>query len=68
MNRSVIAFSITAFVGAHFSAPGPVEAQIGGINKGLAIAKKANDVRELRMTDAEEQQLGANVSDRIRLR
>src|SRR5688500_810768 len=42
--------------------------QIGGISKGISIAKKANDVRELRMTDAEEQQLGANVSDRIRLR
>src|SRR5687768_2042131 len=42
--------------------------QIGGISKGLGIAKKANDVRELRMTDEEEQELGANVSDRIRLR
>ena len=42
--------------------------QIGGISKGLGIAKKANDVRELRMTDAEEQQLGANVSERIRTR
>lgn len=42
--------------------------QIGGISKGIGIAKKANDVRELRMTDAEEQQLGLNVSDRIRTR
>jgi Zn-dependent protease with chaperone function len=42
--------------------------QIGGISKGLGIAKKANDVRELRMSDAEEQQLGANVSERIRTR
>src|SRR5687767_10584628 len=42
--------------------------QIGGISRGISIAKKANDVRELQMTDAEEQQLGANVSDRIRLR
>ena len=42
--------------------------QIGGISKGLGIAKKANDVRELQMTDAEEQALGANVSERIRTR
>src|SRR5688572_208703 len=42
--------------------------QIGGITKGLGIAKKANDVRELRMSEAEEQQLGANVSERIRSR
>ncbi len=44
------------------------EAQIGGISKGLGIAKKANEVRELQMTDAEEQELGANVSERIRTR
>jgi predicted Zn-dependent protease len=42
--------------------------QIGGINKGLSIAKKANEVRDLSMTDAEEQQLGKNVSERIRTR
>lgn len=42
--------------------------QIGGINKGLSIAKKANDVRELQMTDAEEQALGQNVSEKIRTR
>ena len=46
----------------------PAYAQVGGISKGLSIAKKANDVRELQMTDAEEQQLGANVSLRIRTR
>jgi len=46
----------------------PAAAQIGGIGKGLSIAKKANDVRELRMTDEEEQQLGKNVSERIRAR
>jgi hypothetical protein len=42
--------------------------QIGGIGKGLQIAKKANDVRELQMTDAEEQALGKQVSDKIRTR
>ncbi len=46
----------------------PVEGQIGGIGKGLSIAKKAKDVRDLQMTDAEEQALGALVSDRIRTR
>jgi len=42
--------------------------QIGGIGKGLSVAKKANDVRDLRMTDAEEQALGKNVSEKIRTR
>jgi hypothetical protein len=40
----------------------------GGLTKGLGIAKKANDVRELQFTDAEEQELGKQVSDRIRTR
>jgi len=42
--------------------------QLGQIGKGVSIAKKANDVRDLQMTDAEEQQLGAAVSERIRTR
>jgi beta-barrel assembly-enhancing protease len=42
--------------------------QLGGISKGLGMAKKANDVRELRMTDAEEQELGKQVSEKVRLR
>ena len=46
----------------------PVYAQLGQINKGLGIAKKANEVRDLEMTDAEEQQLGQAVSERIRVR
>ncbi len=40
----------------------------GGLTKGLGIAKKANDVRELSFTDAEEQELGKQVSDKIRTR
>lgn len=40
----------------------------GGISKGLGIAKKANDVRDLQMTDQEEATLGAEVSERIRSR
>lgn len=42
--------------------------QIPGINKGLAIAKKAQEVRDLQMTDAEEQELGKQVSEKIRTR
>jgi len=42
--------------------------QLGQIGKGISIAKKANDVRDLQMTDAEEQELGAAVSERIRER
>src|SRR5262245_4479453 len=40
----------------------------GGISKGIGIAKKANDVRNLQVTDAEEQELGKQVSDKIRTR
>jgi beta-barrel assembly-enhancing protease len=39
--------------------------QIGGIT---GAVKKANDVRDLQVTDAEEQQLGAAVSEKIRTR
>ena len=67
MTRSVIAWSVAAVLAG--GAGSPVAArQIGGINKGLSIAKKANDVRDLSMTDAEEQELGKQVSERIRAR
>jgi beta-barrel assembly-enhancing protease len=39
--------------------------QIGGIT---GAVKKANDVRDLQVTEAEEQQLGAAVSEKIRTR
>ena len=70
MMRSVLsglALSLMAggFVGAHFSAP---DEQLGQIGKGISVAKKANDVRDLSMTDKEEQDLGAAVSERIRTR
>ena len=42
--------------------------QLGQINKGLATAKKVNAVRDLQMTDKEEQELGASVSEKIRTR
>jgi beta-barrel assembly-enhancing protease len=54
-------------VGPHFSAA--VSAvQLGQINKGLSVAKKAQDLRDLQVTDEEEQALGAQVSERIRTR
>ena len=64
MMRSLIIFSIVTVVGA----AGAEAGQLGGISKGLGMAKKANDVRELRMTDAEEQELGKLVSEKIRQR
>jgi len=67
MKRTLlVALGIGVFAGTHASVT--AVGQIGGINKGLSIAKKANDVRELSMTDAEEQALGANVSEKIRTR
>ena len=54
-------------VGADFSAP-DAPGQLGQIGKGVSIAKKANEVRDLQMTDAEEAELGAAVSERIRTR
>ena len=69
MKRSLVALAILvpALMEAGFSVP-LAAGQIGGIGKGLSIAKKANDIRELQMTDAEEQALGQNVSERIRAR
>jgi predicted Zn-dependent protease len=59
-------FVLTVLAVTVFAAPS--YSQIGGISRGIGIAKKANDVRELRITDQEEQQLGLNVSERIRTR
>lgn len=64
MMRNAIALSVVIVLGASAAA----EAQLGGIGKGLSIAKKAQDVRDLQMTDAEEQELGKQVSERIRAR
>lgn len=64
MMRNAIALSVVIVFGASAAA----EAQLGGLSKGLSIAKKAQDVRDLQMTDAEEQELGKQVSERIRTR
>jgi predicted Zn-dependent protease len=81
MMRNAIALSVVIVLGVLGTAeargrntgPSPavanVEAgQLGGIGKGRSIAKKAQDVRDLQMTDQEEAQLGAEVSERIRKR
>jgi beta-barrel assembly-enhancing protease len=80
MLRSLIALMIAALplqaeARTDNAAPSPAAARgegerqlPGGVTKGLSIAKKANDVRELQMTDAEEQDLGKQVSERIRTR
>src|SRR5687767_7182001 len=45
-----------------------MEDQLGQIGKGISLAKKANDLRDLQVTEEEEKQLGAEVSERIRAR
>ena len=84
MRRVLFGLVVTCMAGnwaeARSNAPGPSPAeaanetrgegggQLGQITKGVQVAKKANDVRELQVTDAEEQELGAAVSERIRTR
>ncbi|MSO63352.1 MAG: hypothetical protein EXQ50_14910 [Acidobacteria bacterium] len=62
MMRIVLGVALTC------AAAVPVSAQLGQIGKVVSVAKKANEVRDLSMTDAEEQELGAAVSERIRTR
>ena len=64
MMRNLVALSVALVLGVSATA----EAQLGGISKGLSIAKKAQEVRDLQMTDAEEQELGQQVSEKIRAR
>ncbi len=59
MQRTVVVFAVVTLTGA------PAQAQIGGLLKGVQTAQK---VRELRISDEDEQQLGARVSERIRAR
>src|SRR5690349_3187256 len=62
MMRNVISLSMILAL----AAAGAEARQLGGLGKGRSIAKKANDVRELQMTEAEEQALGQSVSLKIR--
>jgi predicted Zn-dependent protease len=70
MMRNAIALSLIAVVATVVGSNSTAEARQlpGGITKGMSIAKKAQDVRDLQMTDAEEQQLGKQVSEKIRAR
>ncbi len=68
MKRTVIALSLITCVGAVAGSPADARQLPGSITKGLSIAKKAQDLRDLQMTDAEEQALGKEVSERIRAR
>jgi beta-barrel assembly-enhancing protease len=68
MMRNVIAVAVVAFVGSFGTTTVDGKQLPGGITKGMSIAKKANDVRNLQITEAEEQALGKEVSDRVRAR
>jgi predicted Zn-dependent protease len=68
MRRHVFALSLITLVGSPFGASAEARQLPGGITRGMSIAKKANDVRDLQMTDAEEKALGEQVSQRIRAR
>ena len=74
MKRILIAVAVVTVVAATSSATAEARdrnlgpGQLGGISKGMSIAKKANDVKDLSMTDAEEQELGRLVSEKIRTR
>ncbi len=68
MKRTTVLVVITVWAGLAVAA-GDARGeggQLGQIGKGISIAKKANEVRDLQMTDEEEQELGAAVSERIR--
>jgi predicted Zn-dependent protease len=66
MKRTTVVAGVTlALMGGPVGASGE---QLGQIGKVAGAVKKANDVRDLQVTDAEEQQLGAAVSERIRTR
>ena len=64
MMRTTALVAIAVF-GASLGVEGK---QLGQITKGIQVAQKANEVRDLAMTDAEEQELGTAVSERIRTR
>jgi predicted Zn-dependent protease len=68
MMRNAIALTVIAIAGFPLAAPAEGGQLPGGISKGIGIARKANEVRNLQITDAEEQTLGKEVSERIRNR
>lgn len=66
MMRTSLATAVTLLlVGASAPHAAGDPGQLGGISGAL---KKANDVRDLQISDADEAKLGAEVSERIRIR
>lgn len=70
MMRTSLLLIFVGSLAAGTASAGPASSadQLGQINKGISIAKKAEAVHDLAMTDAEEQALGQQVSERIRTR
>jgi predicted Zn-dependent protease len=68
MMRAVIVLLGLAVSVAAPADAGSADDQLGGLGKIGSAVKKANDVRELQVTEEEEQTLGAAVSERIRAR
>ncbi len=67
IRTALLCVGLTALTGVP-SAAASGDRQLGGLGKIGSVVKKANEVRELQVTDAEEQALGAAVSERIRQR
>jgi predicted Zn-dependent protease len=67
MNTRAIV-GILALSASVAAVPGAAGEQIGGLGKIGTMAKKVQQVRDVQMTDEEEQKLGAAVSERIRAR
>lgn len=68
MMRNAIAVAVIAAVGITTTPALAAHQLPGGLTKGLGIARKAQEVRDLQVTDAEEQELGRQVSEKIRQR
>jgi beta-barrel assembly-enhancing protease len=64
MRSTAIALSVTLWLAPAIAAAD----QLGGLGRLGGAVKKANEIRDLSVTDAEEQTLGAGVSERIRAR
>lgn len=67
IRAAILCVGLTSLVAVPAGAGGE-DGQLGGLGKIGSAVKKANDVRELQVTDTEEQELGAAVSERIRAR
>jgi predicted Zn-dependent protease len=57
---------LAAAVALWLASPAPAIAQFGGLDKIGKVTKRAQQFKDIEMTDAEEQELGAAVSQKIR--